>query len=192
MFQVQPAYPNINRSAATPFLLAHSFLTPAPFSFAIGASVGRLRVSLFFEASETRMPRLRNFDTEPRSPYCYEAIPDTRFESVANAHTAADLHVRPVLKPRWSESRGRRERYKKYTMGEFPQCVESRCAPSQRPCCSAGGLGLESKVLNRRIESGARGLVTNLATVTKILIISLRSIADRPIFRTAWPRYGDK
>jgi hypothetical protein len=31
-------------------------------------------------------------------------------ESVANAHTAADLHVRPVLKPRWSKDRGRRER----------------------------------------------------------------------------------
>jgi hypothetical protein len=42
------------------------------------------------------MPRLRNFDTEPRPPYCYEATLDTRLESVANAHTAADLHVHPV------------------------------------------------------------------------------------------------
>ena len=42
------------------------------------------------------MPRLRNFDTEPHSPYCYEAYSDKRLESVANAHTAADLHVRPV------------------------------------------------------------------------------------------------
>jgi hypothetical protein len=42
------------------------------------------------------MPRLRNFDTEPQCPYCYEAEPDNRLESIANVHTAADLHVRPV------------------------------------------------------------------------------------------------
>jgi hypothetical protein len=41
------------------------------------------------------MPRQRNFDTEPPSPYCYELRSDNRLESVANAHTAADLHVRP-------------------------------------------------------------------------------------------------
>ena len=42
------------------------------------------------------MPRLRNFDTEPPSPYRYEFRSDNRLESVANAHTAADLHIRPV------------------------------------------------------------------------------------------------
>ena len=42
------------------------------------------------------MPHLRNFDTEPPPPYCYEFRCDNRLESVANAHTAADLHVRPV------------------------------------------------------------------------------------------------
>jgi hypothetical protein len=42
------------------------------------------------------MPHLRNFDTEPPSSYCYEFRSDNRLESVANAHTAADLHVRPV------------------------------------------------------------------------------------------------
>jgi hypothetical protein len=42
------------------------------------------------------MPHLRNFDTEPPPSYCYEFQPDNRLESVANAHTAADLHVRPV------------------------------------------------------------------------------------------------
>lgn len=39
---------------------------------------------------------LRNFDTEPHSSHCYEGYSDNRLESVANAHTAADLHVRPV------------------------------------------------------------------------------------------------
>jgi hypothetical protein len=50
---------------------------------------------LLFEAIETRASRLRNFDTKLRHPYCYEFEPDNRLESVANAHTAADLHVRP-------------------------------------------------------------------------------------------------
>jgi hypothetical protein len=52
-------------------------------------------VFLLFKANETHAPRLRNFDTELRYPYCYEFDPDNRLESVANAHTAADLHVRP-------------------------------------------------------------------------------------------------
>jgi hypothetical protein len=39
---------------------------------------------------------------------------------LANAHTAADLHVRPRFSNRADlESRGRRERLKKYTMGDF-------------------------------------------------------------------------
>ncbi len=42
------------------------------------------------------MLHLRNFDTEPHSSHCYEVYSDNRLESVANAHTAADLHVRPV------------------------------------------------------------------------------------------------
>ena|SRR5665213_626017 len=53
-------------------------------------------VFLLFEANVTRTPRLRNFDTKPPYPYCYEFRTDNRLESVANAHTAADLHVRPV------------------------------------------------------------------------------------------------
>jgi hypothetical protein len=57
-------------------------------------SVGQC-VSLLFKADETHASRLRNFDTEPRHPYCYGLESDIRLESVANAHTAADLHVRP-------------------------------------------------------------------------------------------------
>ena len=77
--------------AARPFQPAHllRFLLHSP---------GGWCVFLLFEANETRMPRLRNFDTEPHSPYCYEGYSDNRLESVANAHTAADLHVRPVSK----------------------------------------------------------------------------------------------
>jgi hypothetical protein len=64
--------------------------------FAFGVVAVACFVSLLFEASGTFMTRLRNFDTEPPSSYCYEFQPDNRLESVANAHTAADLHVRPV------------------------------------------------------------------------------------------------
>jgi hypothetical protein len=38
---------------------------------------------------------LRNFDTELPYPYRYGFELNDRLESVANAHTAADLHVRP-------------------------------------------------------------------------------------------------
>jgi hypothetical protein len=38
---------------------------------------------------------LRNFDTELPYPYRYGFEPNDRLESAANAHTAADLHVRP-------------------------------------------------------------------------------------------------
>jgi hypothetical protein len=65
---------------------------------------------------------LRNFDTEPPLSYCYELQPEHRLESVANAHTAADLHVRPWFSNRADlESRGRRERTKRYIMPYFPQ-----------------------------------------------------------------------
>jgi hypothetical protein len=67
-----------------------------PTCFASGAFAVGWCVSLLFKASETRMPRLRNFDTKPPSSYCYEFRSDNRLESVANVHTAADLHARPV------------------------------------------------------------------------------------------------
>jgi hypothetical protein len=70
---------------------------PPAFSFARTVA-GRLRLFLFFDTDETRRPRLRNFDTTLPSSYRYEFRSDNRLESVANAHTAADLHVRPVSK----------------------------------------------------------------------------------------------
>ena len=63
--------------------------------FAFGAVVVGWCVSLLFKADETQTPRLRNFDTVLPFSYCYELLSDNRLESVANAHTAADLHVRP-------------------------------------------------------------------------------------------------
>jgi hypothetical protein len=77
----------------TPSALPAHFNPSAYFAF--DAVVAGWCVSLLFETNETRVPRLRNFDTDLPSSYCYEFQSDNRLESVANAHTAADLHVRP-------------------------------------------------------------------------------------------------
>src|SRR5215212_6165475 len=54
-------------------------------------------ISLILPSNRTSQEcPLENFDTQPHSSYCYEIESDNRLESVANAHTAADLHVRPV------------------------------------------------------------------------------------------------
>jgi hypothetical protein len=73
------------------------FVQPSnPFGcFALRFPAGLFRTSLV-QRAEHECPALRNFDTEPHSSYCYEVYSDNRLESVANAHTAADLHVRPV------------------------------------------------------------------------------------------------
>src|SRR6476661_1667130 len=53
-------------------------LRASPSALAVGWCA-----SLLFETIETRLPRLRNFDTQPHSSYCYEVEPDNRLESVA-------------------------------------------------------------------------------------------------------------
>ena len=54
---------------------------------------------------------LENLDTKQPFSYCYELPTQLRLESVANAHTAADLHVRSWVSYRaGQESLGRRER----------------------------------------------------------------------------------
>src|ERR1700739_1306675 len=61
---------------------------------ASAGSVGCDRISLI-RRQRGIAPRPRNFDTEPPCSYCYEFQPDHNDENIANAHTAADLHVRP-------------------------------------------------------------------------------------------------
>jgi hypothetical protein len=58
--------------------------------------------------------------------------------------------------------------------------------------CAAALSRLESKFLNNRIESREPRSVTNLRALPKIFTNSLRWIAAKPIFRSAWRRYGDK
>jgi hypothetical protein len=98
VFQIQStASETKKRSAAKPLDPHPSVFTRSLASPSARFSDGRCG-SLLFEARKTRMPRTRNFDTKPQPSYRYEIEPDNRLESVANAHTAADLHVRPVSK----------------------------------------------------------------------------------------------
>jgi hypothetical protein len=56
-------------------------------------------------------------------------------ESVAYAHTAADLHVRPWFSNRADlENRGRRERLKKYTKRDFSQWLDSELKHPRGVC----------------------------------------------------------
>jgi hypothetical protein len=50
-------------------------------------------------------------------------------ESVANAHTAADLHVRPVSKTALVSRSWAPRATKEYTMRRSPQEIDSRCVP---------------------------------------------------------------
>jgi hypothetical protein len=81
--------------------------------------------------------------------------PTFALESVANAHTAADLHVRPVSKTAlvsrsWAPRAG-----KKYTMGDFPQSSDATRMASLQGGRPQGAAHLESKFLNHREESQA-------------------------------------
>jgi hypothetical protein len=108
VLQIQSANPEPQRSGPLPVYLQ---LVPTLFCIHLRrCGCGRpVRISLF-EARETSMPRVRNFDTEPPFSYYYELQPDHRLESVANAHTAADLRVRLWFLDRTDlKSRGHRE-----------------------------------------------------------------------------------
>jgi hypothetical protein len=78
-----------------------------------------------FKDGEAIIPRLRNYDTTISSSYRYESRSDIRLESVANAHTAADLHVRPVSKTALVSRSWAPRASKKYTMRDFPQSSDT-------------------------------------------------------------------
>ena len=95
MFQIQPAAPEAWNHQTFCRLVQPAFFQPVRV---LRPSVSRVAgfVFLLFKRAEHECPTLRNFDTDPHSSYRYEVYSDNRLESVANAHTAADLHVRPV------------------------------------------------------------------------------------------------
>ncbi len=61
----------------------------------------------------------------------------------------------PFPKPRWSLDRGRRERSKKYTMGDFPQSFDSCFRDESQPVLQECITFSKAKFLNRREESRA-------------------------------------
>ena len=131
---------------------------PSAFGFVLTA-VDRLRLFLLFNANETQKPRLRNFDTTLPSPYRYESRSNNRLESVANAHTAADLHVRPVSKTALvSRSWAPRTKLKLHDARRLAMhLIRPRRAQkllSARPGGAAVSR-LESKFLNQRVDSRA-------------------------------------
>ena len=88
------------------------FNTFANSAFPIIASpVSVLFPLVLFSRPERVSATPGNSDTERPLSYCYELPTQLRLESVANAHTAADLHVRSWVSYRaGQESLGRRER----------------------------------------------------------------------------------
>jgi hypothetical protein len=169
MFQVRSApSEHQNRSAATPRSSSPSVLI-CPLASphrVVGWPVSYLSCS---KRARQRCLALRNFDTEPRSSHCYEIRSDNRLESVANAHTAADLHVRPVSQTALVSR----------AVGAANGLRNTRCTASRNQfdstravCMHASRRAviviLESKFLNQREESRASGAVTNLGMAAKI------------------------
>jgi hypothetical protein len=153
-------------------------------------------VSLLLEANGTRMPRLRNFDTKPHSPYCYEVELDNRLESVANAHTAADLHVRPVSQTALVSR----------AVGAANALRDTACPISRNGNDSARVLRKNTsrsrdqaahfdergKVLNLCADS-KRGAAVTFSTAAQNKFINwLRLNKARGIFRTTLRHYADK
>jgi hypothetical protein len=128
-------------------------------------------VSYFPYSKRTRhrCPALRNFDTEPRSSHCYEVRSDNRLESVANAHTAADLHVRPVSQTALvSRAVGAANALRNTRCAASRNQFDSSLDASPHASCDAVIVIVESKFLNQREESRASGAVTNLGMAEKI------------------------
>jgi hypothetical protein len=154
------------------------------------------RVSLLFERNGTQASRLRNFDTEPPSPYCYEPRTNNRLESVANAHTAADLHVRPVSQTALvSRAVGAANALRDTA------CLISRNENDSKPVLAkstshspnqATNFARGGKVLNLCGDSKCRTAVTIAAIAQNKFINYLRLGRVELSFRTTNRHYADK
>jgi hypothetical protein len=168
-----------------------------PFTcLAFGAVVAGWCVSLLFKTNETQAPRLRNFDTDPPSSYYYEFSFDNRLESVANAHTAADLHVRPdpqtaLVSRAVGAANVLRDTSCPVSRNEndsTPVPVKTTSVRQIRQRLFAQS----SKVLNLCTDSKCRAAVTFLAIAQNKFIKCLLWRAAERNFRTTAPRYADK
>ena len=142
------------------------------------------------------MSRLRNFDKEPRYPYRYGFDSANHLESVANAHTAADLHVRPepqsalvsravgaanvLMDTSWLVSRNEND--------------SSREPPKTtwRSLTQAVAILQGRKILNLCGDSKRKGSVTFSARAQNKFINWLLSGKAEANFQTTARRYADK
>jgi hypothetical protein len=142
------------------------------------------------------MTRQRNFDTEPPSSYCYEFQPDNRLESVANAHTAADLRVPPRFSNRAGlKSRGRRERLRDTAWLVSRNGNDSACLPAKSTSHSqnrAAAFAQSSKVLNLCTDSKWRSAVIFLTIAQNKFTNCLRWSGAAMLFQTTDHHYADK
>ena len=172
-----------------PLILTRSRASPS-------AQSGGWYASLLFETNETQAPRLRNFDTDPPSSYYYEFQSDNRLESVANAHTAADLHVRPdpqtaLVSRAVDVANALRD----------TSCLVSRNENDSTPVPSKTTsvrqirqrfFAQSSKVLNLCADSKCRATVIFRAIAQNKFIKYLRWCGAEANFRTSLSRYADK
>ena len=142
------------------------------------------------------MPRLTNFDTEPRSSYCYELETDNPLEILANAHTAADLHVRPVpLTALVSRAAGAANALRDTAClisrnendSTLPALQNQFTSPNQSKHFDGTG-----NVLNLCIDSKPPMTVTFLTTARNKFINRLRLNMAGSNFRTTLRHYADK
>lgn len=138
--------------------------------------------SLLFDPPNCRGHRRRNFDTGRPSSYRYEPSIQLRLESVANAHTAADLCVRPWVSNRADlESRGRREQ-EINTPSAFPDNPWIR--RGSRLFATVAALPMrrcESKFLNHRVESRVS---QTMVQYQKFFIENLHLVSRRSFFQS--------
>jgi hypothetical protein len=142
------------------------------------------------------MPRLRNFDTEPPSSYCYEFQSDNRLESVANAHTAADLHVRPVsqtaLVSRAVDAANLLRDTSSLVSRNGNDSARVPSKSTSRSQNQAMAFAPSGKVLKLRGDSKCRAAVIFLTIAQNIFTNRLRLSEAARNFRTTDRRYADK
>ncbi|MBP2430897.1 hypothetical protein AB7M49_002069 [Bradyrhizobium elkanii] len=138
--------------------------------------------SLLFDPPNCRGHRRRIFDTVRPSSYRYEPSIQLRLESVANAHTAADLCVRPWVSNRADlESRGRREQ-EINTPSTFPDNPWIRRGSRLFATVAAlPMLSCESKFLNQRTDSRVSQTTVQYQ---KFFIENLHLVSRRSFFQS--------
>ena len=96
---------------------------PYPFARPLPLPAGGVMSTSLVRHKRGEPRRPRSLDTIPRYPCCHGSRSDNRLESVANAHTAADLHVRPVSKTALVSRSWAPRTIKRYPMRDFWQSV---------------------------------------------------------------------